>query len=223
MRVTVVGAGRIGGNIAAQLARRGHDVTVTFSRDPDALAADAADMGARAAAPADAVADAEAVVLSVPWTVVEEAVAQTGQLDGAVVVDTTNQYGPGGVQQLETTAVERNAALMPGARLAKAFNTYTAGFQRDVGDGRAADPVAMFYAAQDDDARSVAAQLVQDCGFVPVLLGGWEQVALMEAPRRPGAVYGESYRPEDAQDIAEAAARDLDEASRLADARKRTG
>lgn len=222
MRVAIVGAGRIGGNIAMQLAHRGHDVTVSFSRNPEALATVAADMGAQAASPAEAVADADAVVVSVPWSLVEEAVAQTGSLDGKVVVDTTNQYGPGGVQDLPTAAVERNVALMPGAHVAKAFNTLTSGYQRDVGDGKLTDPVAMFFAAQDDEARARAAALVRDTGFVPVELA-WEHVAFMEAPHRPGAVYGEAYSPDDAQTIADAAGRDLGEAARLADERKLPG
>jgi predicted dinucleotide-binding enzyme len=222
MRVAVIGAGRIGGNTATQLARRGHDVTVSSSRDPAALEAVAAEMGARAVAAPDAVADADAVVLSVPWTAVEDALGVLGSLDGKVVVDTTNQYGPGGWEELETSAVERNAGLMPGAHVGKAFNTLTSAYQRDVGDGRLDGPVAMFFAAQDEEARATIAQLVQDIGFVPVELG-WEHVALMEAPHRPGAVYGEAYRPDDAQAIADAAARDLGEASRLADERKLLG
>jgi 8-hydroxy-5-deazaflavin:NADPH oxidoreductase len=40
-------------------------------------------------------------------------------------------------------------------------------------------------------------QLVDDAGYVPVDLGGIDQCAVMEAPRRPGAVYGEEYRAAD--------------------------
>jgi 3-hydroxyisobutyrate dehydrogenase-like beta-hydroxyacid dehydrogenase len=46
MDIAVIGAGRIGGNIAGQLARAGHALTLAFSRDPAALAARAADLGA---------------------------------------------------------------------------------------------------------------------------------------------------------------------------------
>ena len=52
MRIAIVGAGRIGGNIARQLARAGHDVTVSFARDLDALRARAAEIGAAVAEPA---------------------------------------------------------------------------------------------------------------------------------------------------------------------------
>jgi hypothetical protein len=46
----------------------------------------------------------------------------------------------------------------------------------------------------DDDAKSVVAALIGDAGYEPVGLGGTATCAAMEAPRRPGAVYGEEYR-----------------------------
>jgi 8-hydroxy-5-deazaflavin:NADPH oxidoreductase len=39
---------------------------------------------------------------------------------------------------------------------------------------------------------------------VPVDLGGTAGCAVMEAPRRPGGVYGEEYRAADAQAVVEA-------------------
>lgn len=222
MRVGIVGSGRIGGNAGTQLARAGHEV-MFGSRHPDSLEElTSAAPGAVTGRPEEAVAFGDAVIFAVPWSVVDEAVAQLGPLEGKVIVDTTNQYGAGGIEALPDglTAVEVNARRMPGARLAKAFNTLTSGYQRDVAEGRVDFDVAMFLAAEDDRAAGVASELVAACGFVPVRIGGWEQVGIMEAPRRDGAVYGESYRPDDARRIAAAAAEDLDEASRLATALK---
>jgi 8-hydroxy-5-deazaflavin:NADPH oxidoreductase len=218
MRVGIVGSGRIGGNAGTQLARAGHEIMFS-SRHPDALEELASGApGATTGQPEDAVAFGDAVIFAVPWRMVDDAVAQLGALEGKVVVDTTNQYGAGGVEALPDglTAVELNARRMPGARLAKGFNTMTAGFQRDVAEGRVDREVAMFFASEDEAAASAASELIGGCGFVPVRIGGWEQASLIEAPRRDGAVYGETYAPDDARRIAEAAARDLDEAARLA-------
>jgi len=218
MRVGIVGSGRIGGNAGTQLARAGHEIMFS-SRHPDALEELASGApGATTGQPEDAVAFGDAVIFAVPWRMVDDAVAQLGALEGKVVVDTTNQYGAGGVETLPDglTAVELNARRMPGARLAKAFNTMTAGFQRDVAEGRVDREVAMLFASEDEAAASAASELIGGCGFVPVRIGGWEQASLIEAPRRDGAVYGETYAPDDARRIAEAAARDLDEAARLA-------
>ena len=222
MRVGIVGAGRIGGNAGTQLARAGHEVFFSYSRDQAKLDELATATGARAGTPREAVEFGEAVIFAVPWGVVDDAIDEAGPLEGKVVIDTTNQFGSGGVEELAggLSAVETNARRMPRAVLAKAFNTLTAGYQRDVAEGRADGAVAMFFAAEDEGAKDAAATLIQSCGFVPVHIGGWDRVRLMEAPRRPGSVYGEAYRPEDAQRIAAAP---LEEAARLADELKLEG
>jgi NAD(P)-dependent dehydrogenase (short-subunit alcohol dehydrogenase family) len=56
----------------------------------------------------------------------------------------------------------------------------------------------------DMDARNVVIGLIEDAGFVPVDLGGTADGAVMEAPRREGAVYGEEYRAPDAAAVIEA-------------------
>jgi hypothetical protein len=50
----------------------------------------------------------------------------------------------------------------------------------------------------------VIARLIEDAGFTPADLGGTAGCAVMEAPRRPGAVYGEEYRAADAAAVIEA-------------------
>jgi 8-hydroxy-5-deazaflavin:NADPH oxidoreductase len=217
MRVGIVGSGRIGGNTGIQLARSGHEVVFSYSRDQaklERLASEAP--GARTGSPREAVAFAEAVVFSVPWRLIDDVLGETGPLAGKVVVDTTNQYGRGGLEELSggLSAVETNAQRMPGALLAKAFNTLTSGYQRDVAEGRVDGEIAMFFAAEEQPAIDAAMTLIEGCGFVPVHIGGWDRVRLLEAPRRPGAVYGETYRAEDARKIAAAP---LEEAAHLAD------
>jgi predicted dinucleotide-binding enzyme len=223
MRIGIIGSGRIGGNAGIQLARSGHEVLFSYSRDRvklEQLAAQAE--GAGAGTPQEAAAFGEVVLFAVPWRLIDDALAQIGSLAAKVVVDTTNQFGAAGVVELPDglSAVEVNLRRMPGARVAKAFNTLTAGYQRDVAEGRIDGAVAMFFAAEDPRAIAVTATLIEGCGFVPVHVGGWDRVRLMEAPRRPGAVYGEAYRPAEARRIAAAAP---GEAARLADELKLQG
>jgi hypothetical protein len=54
------------------------------------------------------------------------------------------------------------------------------------------------------EAKKIVAGLIEDMGFVPVDLGGTAGCTVMEAPRRPGAVYGEEYRLPDAEAVVEA-------------------
>jgi 8-hydroxy-5-deazaflavin:NADPH oxidoreductase len=213
MRIGIVGAGRIGGNAGRLFAGAGHEVMFSGSRDPaklERLAADAG--GASTGSPREAVEFGDAVMFSVPWRAIDDVLAQTGSLADAVVIDTTNQYGAGGLEALPKPAAQFNAERMPGARLVKSFNTLTSGFQGEAA-GRG---VAMFLAGEDADAKQLVAGLIRDIGFEPVDVGGWAQVPIMEAPRRDGSVYGEEYSGADGQRIAEALRHDPDAAARLA-------
>jgi NAD(P)-dependent dehydrogenase (short-subunit alcohol dehydrogenase family) len=137
MKVAVVGAGRIGGNIARQLARAGHELTSSFAHDRKALQALADELGA-GVAPAEAAAGAEVVVVSVPWDALLEALEQAESLDGKVVVDTTNRFGGGPKPAERQTAAAFNA-LRASSRLPEAHAVVDA-----LGAGRPIPPTASF-------------------------------------------------------------------------------
>ena len=205
MRIAIVGPGRIGGNAARLLLGTGHEIRISFSRDPAGLEALARELGqgASTGSPADAVASAEVVVVSVPWSVLPVALEQMGPLDGRIVIDTTNQFGPGPKPAEGQTAASFNAGRMPGARYTKSFNTLTAAFQAEAAK-RTGDERVVQWLCGEDDAKQVVAGLIEDAGYVPVDLGGTADCAVMEAPRRQGAVYGEEYRAADAEAVVDA-------------------
>jgi predicted dinucleotide-binding enzyme len=200
MVIAVIGAGHIGGNIARRLAPK-HRIVLTFSRREDSLRALADEVGASAEAnPADAVIDADVVVLSVPWSAIPAALEGL-DLQGKIVVDTTNQFGAGPKPGPGQTAAAFNAARMPGARYTKSFNTLTSGFQAQAADRPEPEKIVQWLCGDDDEAKEAVGGLVRDAGYVPVDLGGTAGCAVMEAPRRPGAVYGEEYRRADAEAV----------------------
>jgi 8-hydroxy-5-deazaflavin:NADPH oxidoreductase len=204
MRLGIIGAGHIGGNIARRAALAGYEVTVSFARDPSQLTALAAEIGGSAGEPPDA-ARADLVVLSVPWSVIDEALGQAGSLAGRIVIDTTNQFGRGGAVNLNgRTAARYNADRMAGAAYTKCFNTLTAGFQAAAATRTGADRVVQWIAGDDTSAKAAVAGLVEHAGYVPVDLAGIDGCSVMEAPRRAGAVYGEEYRQADAAAVVEA-------------------
>lgn len=206
MKIGIIGTGHIGGNVARQATRAGHDVTVSFSRNPEKLEALAAELGAgaRVGSPRDAVGDSDLTVFAVRWDTVELALEQAGPLDGRIVVDTTNKFGHGPGPKPGQTTAAFNAERMPGARYTKSFNTLTARFQAEVVDRPADERVVQWICGDDADAKSIVASFVESLGYVPVDLGGTADCAVMESPRRHGAVYGEEYRLAEAQAVVEA-------------------
>jgi predicted dinucleotide-binding enzyme len=204
MKIGIVGAGRIGGNAASLWAKKRHELMLSYSREQENLEQRASAIGALASVGSvrEAAEFGEVVMFSVPWGRIDEVLGEIGDeaLDGKVVIDTTNQFGPDGLVDLPDgkTAAQVNAARMPpGARYVKAFNTLTAGFQ-GAAAGRSGDErVAMFLCGDDDEAKSTVKTLIREIGFAPVDVGGLADAAVMEAPRREGAVYGEELsKPE---------------------------
>jgi predicted dinucleotide-binding enzyme len=206
MRIGIIGAGHIGGNCARQAVNGGHEVMLSFARDHSKLEELAAELGDQSStgSVAGAVDFGEAVILSVPWAAIPQALEQAGALDRKLVIDTTNQFGSGPKPPPGQTAAAFNAERMPGARYVKSFNTLTAGFQEQAASRQGDQRVVQWMAGDDLEAKEIVARLIQDMGYVPVDFGGTATCAVMEAPRRPGAVYGEEYRAADAQAVVEA-------------------
>ena len=77
MRIGVIGAGRIGGGIARQLAGAGHELKLSFSRDQARLDSLAQEIGpgASVGTPREAVEFGDVVVISVPWNALPEALS----------------------------------------------------------------------------------------------------------------------------------------------------
>ncbi len=206
MRIGIIGAGRIGGGLARQLAGAGHQLKLSFSRDPAALGKLAQETGpdATAGSPAEAAGFGEVVVISVPWSVLPQALDQAGPLAGKIVIDTTNQFGAPPLPAEGQTAAQFNAARMPGAHYTKSFNTLTSAFQAEAARRHGNERVVQWLCGDDLNAKRIVAGLIEDAGFIPVDLGGTADCAVMESPRREGAVYGEEYRAADARAVVEA-------------------
>lgn len=176
--VAILGTGRVATSLARGLTGAGHRVRVG-SRD-----AGSAKAGALAAAvpeatlcdPRSAAEGADAVILAVPASALEEALAPIVDLDGVVVLDATNSLDAAVAGDRDTVAA-LVTDLLPLAHVAKVFNTVGAEHLEGVtfGGGRAVMPIA-----GDEAARGVASELAADLGFEVADLGGPEAFALVE-------------------------------------------
>ena len=163
MRIGILGAGHVGGALGAALTAVGHDVVFGVRGRDSTTTRDAlvAAPGARAAAPADAIADAEVIVVALRWAAVPDTIASLPPLDGRIVIDAMNRVD--GDPARSTT--QDLADLLPGARLAKAFNTI--GFENLTTARDRRTKGAMFVAGDDPDAKALAMRLAEQLGFQP--------------------------------------------------------
>ncbi|MGY1939771.1 NADPH-dependent F420 reductase [Nocardia gipuzkoensis] len=184
MRISVIGAGAIGGNIARRLSEAGHEVLVADARGPEAVAADVREAGARAVDLEAATHDREVIVLSIPFAKQPELAGVLAGVSGdTVIVDTSNYYPSmnGHIEAVDNGQVESVwSAEQLGKPIVKAWNAALAGTQQTKGlpagtPGRIAIPVA----ADSERARRMVMQLVDDTGFDPfdagVLAESWRQ------------------------------------------------
>ncbi|MBI3762926.1 MAG: NADPH-dependent F420 reductase [Chloroflexi bacterium] len=181
MRIGILGAGNVGGNLGKAWATQGHDVFFGV-RDPrgEKVRALLATIGsqARAGNPAEAVAFGEVIVLAVSWAGVAEVLRQAGDLTGKIVVDATNRLAPP-TPGSAPSAGEEVARLAPGARVVKAFNSIGAELLAgpQFGDQRP----SMFICGDDAAAKTTVAQLADQIGFDVVDAGSLANAGLLES------------------------------------------
>lgn len=171
MKIAILGAGRIGGNLGRLLAQAGHRI-IFASRNPgrlDGLLA-VTDGDAKAATLDAAVAEADLVIEALPYAAA--LALDPNALAGKTLVSASNYYPSrdGEVQLGSLGQTEVLADRLPGARVVKAFNMlhYTI-FEERLSGGQ--PDVAMALAGDDPDARRVVSGLIRDAGFVPVNTG----------------------------------------------------
>jgi 8-hydroxy-5-deazaflavin:NADPH oxidoreductase len=207
MKIAIIGVGHIGENCARQFFRVGHELLLTYSRDPLRLQQLAEELSndAKEVSVSDAVSAADLVVLSVSWSQIDEVMHLVGSFEQRIVIDTTNQFGPDGLVDLHgQTAARHNATRLFGARYTKSFNTLTSAFQAKAAQRPAHERVVQWVCGDDAQAKDAVAALLSEIGYEPIDVGGIDHCSVMEAPRRPGAVYGEEYRRADAIAVAAA-------------------
>lgn len=176
MKIGFIGSGNIGGAIGELFAKAGHEVFFS-SRNPDNLKPLVARVGprARAGTPKEAIAFGDVVFIGVPFS----SMPQIGQdyaaaLKGKIVLDAGNpnprRDGAVAEPAVAKGAGVATAELLPGARVVRAFNQLN--FKVFLSEAhRAGDKVAVPLGGDDQQALAVAARLVTDAGFEPVMVG----------------------------------------------------
>ena len=186
--VAIVGTGNIGGTLAAEFAAGGQDFLLA-GRDLEAVRKIAADFGEHAVAVSvdEAVERADVLVLAVWLDAFEQLIAEYGErLAGKVIIDPSNPVGPDGAGGYRKMIPEQEssgqilAGLLPaGARLVKAFGTLSAPTLAAAAR-REPDRAVLFYAADDEAAGDLAADLIRTAGYEPVRVGGLDQSIRIE-------------------------------------------
>lgn len=181
MKIGIIGAGNIGGNLGRRFAAGGHEVRFGV-RDPKKLDGLVKECGPRTSAGdvASAVQFGEVVVLAVPWASVDDVLEAAGDFGGRVLVDTTNaiKWEDGPVPALDSSAAQVVASKAAGARVVKAWNTI--GAEHILEPSRAGVPATLYVCSDDADGKTTVVHLGKELGFRPVDLGPLRNARLAE-------------------------------------------
>jgi predicted dinucleotide-binding enzyme len=194
MKIGIIGAGNIGGNLTRRLTALGHDVSVANSRGPHTLTALADETGATPVPVEEAARGAEVVVVAIPVKAVPD--LPTGLFDEAVegvaVIDTGNYYPrrDGKIAEIEDEGLteSRWTERQLGHPVIKAFNgTYAQDILDRARPADGPDRMALPVAGDDEAAMRKVRALIDELGFDTVDAGGLDD-SWRQQPGTP--VYG---------------------------------
>ncbi len=167
----------MGGKLGTIFARAGHEVVFSYARSEAKLKKLARDAGrnARAGTPREAAQDADAVLLAVHWSRVDDVLNQAGDLSGKVIVSCSLPMNAANTQLVvahTSSGAEELAKKVSGAHVVLAFNTVPSEVFFDVFEARGnAAPPSLVYCGDHESGKRVAATLIRDAGFDPVDAG----------------------------------------------------
>src|SRR5436190_3415326 len=128
MRIGILGSGLMGGKLGTIFARAGHEVIFSYARTSKKLEKLARESRgkARAGTPAEAAQDADALLLAVHWSRVDDVLKQAGDLAGKVIITCSlpmNADDTALVIAHTSSGAEELAKKIPKARVVSAFGT----------------------------------------------------------------------------------------------------
>lgn len=178
MRIGILGSGLMGGKLGTIFARAGHEVVFSYARSERKLKRLARDAGERASAgtPGEAAANADALLLAVHWSRVNDVLKQAGNLSGKVLISCSlpmNATDTALAIARTSSGAEALAKRVRKADVVSAFGTVPSEVLFNVFEAkhRSRRHPSLLYCGNDDKAKQIAARLIRDVGFEPVDAG----------------------------------------------------
>jgi predicted dinucleotide-binding enzyme len=177
MRIGILGSGLMGAKLGTIFVRAGHEVVFSYARSEEKLNQLAQDAKgkARPGTPREAAHDADAVLLAVHWSRVDDVLKQAGDMSGKIVVTCSLPMDKESTKLIvgnDSSGAEELAKKVPRAHVVCAFNTVPSEVLFGVFEARSKNPKpGLVYCGDEAKSKTIVAGLIQDVGFDPVDAG----------------------------------------------------
>ena len=177
MRNGILGSGLMGAKLGTIFARAGHEVVFSYAQSKEKLTklAREAKGNARAGTPEEATKDADALLLAVHWSRIDDVLKQAGDLSSKVIVTCSLPMDAANTKLIigtTTSGAEELAKKVPKARVVSAFNTVPSEVLFGVfEERRKSTRPSLVYCGDNESGKTVAAELIRDVGFNPIDAG----------------------------------------------------
>jgi predicted dinucleotide-binding enzyme len=203
MKISIIGAGHIGGNLARLLVKDGHEVALANSRGPASLKSFVDELGGKLhpVYTEEAISYSDVIILSVHWRTIDS--LPVFKVPGKIIVDTTNPYKDDGSfydlgDDISSSKVGKH---FPGGIVVKAFNTIW--FKHLAENGNTRLPLeerrVIPTAGDDKAAKEKIGKLIEDIGFGPLDTGSLKDGSRLQGVK--GILYNKELTLKEATSI----------------------
>lgn len=186
MRIGILGSGLMGGKLGTLFARAGHKVVFSYAHNQQKLKRLAREAGKNALAgtPAGAAKDADALLLAVHWSRINDVLKQAGDLSDKIIISCSLPMNAKDTELIKAhtnSGAEELAKKVKKARVVAAFNTVPSEVLFSVFKSkRKKNRPNLLYCGDDRSAKKIAAKLISDVGFDPIDAGPLRIARYME-------------------------------------------
>ncbi|SMP34175.1 NADPH-dependent F420 reductase [Chryseobacterium profundimaris] len=178
MNIAIIGSGNVGGSLAQQWIKAGHNVLIgaqfPLSEKNISLATKIGED--RFAVVENAIKQCEVILIATPPEAILKILEKLGDVTGKTIIDATNAImkAPEPYQTVYHALADKT-----NAEVVKCFNT--TGFENMLNPLYQDEGIDMFMAGDSDKAKEVAKKLALDCGFGSCIdFGKSDKVELLE-------------------------------------------
>jgi 8-hydroxy-5-deazaflavin:NADPH oxidoreductase len=180
MKIAIVGSGNMGAALGTIWAKNGHQVMFSYSKDANKLSSLASINNLTSKGSfEEAIAFADVVMLAIPYTSLEEILANKAIFQNKIIISCVSGLQPdfsggtiGLATKLSISIAEHISHVLQNTKVVEAFNTTFAEILQMPSRELDSNKPSVFYCGDDVEAKQITGGLIEECGYTAINAGG---------------------------------------------------